>query len=100
VSPPGGSTAAQSGGIVSAEAAIKAAHLHLAACGVVLSPSKVSRLVRRFKDTVEHNGCMTFDEFLINAAGMSADQRRRIRGRLLDPVGDQACAAVMRERGY
>jgi hypothetical protein len=82
MSPPGGSAATRSGGTTSAEAAIKAAHLHLANSGVVMSSSKVSRLVRRFKARVERNG-MTFHEFLVNAADM-------------DPI---AAARVDRERG-
>jgi hypothetical protein len=70
-----------------------------------MSPSKVSRLVRRFEARVERNG-MTFHEFLVNAADLTADQRRRALAdpdlarvtAYFDPVGEEAVRRVMRLR--
>ena len=102
----------RSGGTTSAEAksqtdqAITYAHAVIANCGVVMSPSKVSRLVRQFEARVMRNG-WTFFQFLANAAQLSAEQHHQALcdpelARLiayLDPTGETAVNNVLRERG-
>jgi hypothetical protein len=68
MSPPGGTAATlgSSGGSTSAEAGIRAAHAILDSIGLEMSPSRVSRLVRRFEARVERNG-WSFFEFFTNA---------------------------------
>jgi hypothetical protein len=57
MSPPGlTATHATSGGDMSAETLIKHAHKLLGDCGIQMSPSKVSRLVREYRHCVERNG--------------------------------------------
>jgi hypothetical protein len=113
MSPPAASAATRpSGGSKSAEAnsqteqAIRAAHVVLGGCGVEMSPSKVSRLIRQFEARVLRNG-WTFFEFFANAVQLSAEQRRRALCNpevarvisYLDPTGETACRNVMRQQG-
>jgi hypothetical protein len=68
-----------------------------------MSPSKVSRLVREFKHRVEQNG-FPFEEFLVNAVQVTAEQRRRLAAnpdiakviRYADPTGETAVRNVER----
>ena len=93
----------------SVEKAIRAVHLHLANSDVVVSPSKVSRMVRKFAAHVTRDGG-SFHEFLVNARDLSIEQRRRVVADpesewflswWEDPTGRQACINVIkRERGY
>lgn len=62
---------------MSAESLVKHAHKLLANCGVPMSPSKVSRLVREYKHRVEQNG-FSFEAFLVNTVQVTAEQRRRM----------------------
>jgi hypothetical protein len=101
----------RSGGFTSAEAtsqtqqAINAAHVILANCGVGMSPSKVSRLVRQFEARVARNGWTLF-EFLTNAVQLSADQRRAALANpdvarvisYVDPTGETAVNNVLRQQ--
>lgn len=64
------------GGSTSAETLINHAQRLLANCGVPMSSSKVSRLVRQFKKRVEGNG-FPFEAFLINSIQLTTDQRRK-----------------------
>jgi hypothetical protein len=113
MSPPGRSAAPRSGGTTSAEAkspteqAIRAAHAILGSNGLEMSPSKISRLVRRFAFRVENNG-WSFFEFFTNAIRLTADQRRqaiadpdvRVFAYWWDPTGEDAATHVDRERGW
>lgn len=100
------SPAFATGGSTSAETLIRDAHIALINAGVHMSPSKVSRLVRQYKQRVEANG-YSFGEFLANAVVMSADQRRRVMvdpavARVIsyaDPTGESAVTNVMRAAG-
>lgn len=68
-----------------------------------MSPSKVSRLVRTFKDRVEGNG-FAFEAFLANSVQLTAAQRRQALAHpdiakvisYADPVGEQAVRNVLR----
>lgn len=91
------------GGSTSAENLNRHAHKLLTNCGVHMSPSKVSRLVRDFKRRVEQNG-YPFEAFLVNSVQLSAEQRRkalanpdiaRVIG-YCDPTGETAVANVIR----
>lgn len=64
------------GGDTSAETLINHAQRLLANCGIPMSSSKVSRLVRQFKRRVEGNG-FPFEAFLINSIQLTSDQRRK-----------------------
>lgn len=93
-----------SGGTKSAETdqLIKIAHATLADCGIEMSPSKVSRLVRQFQGRVQHNG-WAFFEFFANALLLTAEQRRRATANpdvvrvisYADPTGEQAVHNIM-----
>ncbi|MCV7208335.1 hypothetical protein H7J75_06655 [Mycolicibacterium canariasense] len=80
-----------------------AAHRILANCGVTMSPSKVSRLVRQFEARVARNGWTLF-EFIANAVSLSADQRRQALAHpdivcvlsYADPTGETAVNNVLR----
>jgi hypothetical protein len=63
-------------GTTSADTLIKHAQKLLANCGIQMSPSKVTRLVRTFKHRVEANG-YPFEAFLINSVQLTAEQRRK-----------------------
>lgn len=98
-----------SGGSISAEAtsqteqAIRVTHTILANCGIAMSPSKVSRLVRQFQARVAANG-WTFLDFLANKVTLSIEQYRRILAdpgmarviSYLDPTGETAVNNVLR----
>jgi hypothetical protein len=100
-----------SGGTISAEAtsqteqAIRVTHTILANCGVVMSPSKVSRLVRLYQSRVAANG-WTFLDFLANKVALSVQQYRRVLADpdmarvivYLDPTGETAVNNVLREQ--
>ncbi|WP_237112610.1 hypothetical protein [Mycobacteroides abscessus] len=97
------------GGTTSAEARgqmrhyVQIAHATLAECGIEMSPSKVSRLVRRFSARVERNG-WGFFEFFSNAVLLSAAQRRAVLANpdvaraiaYRDPTGETAVNNVLR----
>jgi hypothetical protein len=93
-----------SGGSTSAETLIKAAHIVLDNCGIRMSPSWVSRLVRTYKHRVERNG-FPFIDFLANAVQLSAEQRRTALQNpdiacvitYADPTGETAVRNVMRD---
>lgn len=81
----------------------RAAHKALESSDVIVSPSKVARIVRRFGHALKRSH-MTFHEFL-------GDEANRDRLRLADPelfytlayydkVGEDAVNNVMRERGW
>lgn len=92
-----------SGGSTSADTLIAHAQKLLGNCGVEMSPSRVSRLVRQFKHRVETNG-FGFDSFLLNAVQLTADQRRKALAhpdiaRVIsysDPTGEAAVNNVLR----
>lgn len=92
-----------SGGSTSAENLVNHAHQLLANCGVEMSPSKVSRLVREYKRRVETNG-FPFEAFLVNSVQLTAEQRRRALANpdiaraigYADPTGEAAVNNVMR----
>ncbi len=91
------------GGTTSTETLIKHAHKLLTNCGIPMSPSKVSRLVRDFKHRVEHNG-FPFEAFLVNSVQLTAEQRQRALANpdiarvisYADPTGETAVNYVMR----
>jgi hypothetical protein len=101
--PPGRTTLSAAGGDTSTETLIRHAHKLLNNCGVPMSPSKVTRLVREFKRRVEHNG-FPFEAFLVNSVQLTAEQRRRALAdpdiakvvSFPDPVGEEAVHNVMR----
>jgi hypothetical protein len=116
MSPPGGIAATRSGPVSNqAEApsqtqrAIKAAHIALAHAGITMSPSRVSRIVRRFEKHVERNGWSdwSFPEFLTDGVHLSPEQRTRLlcdpdlarATKHFDPVGEDAVFNVMRAGG-
>jgi hypothetical protein len=96
-----------SGGSTSAETLIKAAHLVLDNYGIIMSPSKVTRLVRQYQHRVAQNG-FSFFAFLANAVQLSAEQQRAalrnpdvvLAISYADPVGELATDRVLRQRGY
>jgi hypothetical protein len=85
---------------------IKHAQKLLANCGIQMSPSKVTRLVRTFKHRVEANG-YPFEAFLINSVQLTAEQRRQTLANpeiarviaYADPTGELAVNRVIRRRG-
>ncbi|MHC9292492.1 hypothetical protein ACRCUN_08475 [Mycobacterium sp. LTG2003] len=91
------------GGSTSAEALVTHAHKLLANCGVSISPSKVSRMVREYKRRVEKNG-FPFEAFLVNTVQLTAEQRRQMLAnpdiaRVIsysDPTGETAANNVDR----
>lgn len=93
------------GGPTSAEALISHAHKLLANCGIAISPSKVSRMVRKYKHRVENNG-FPFEAFLVNTVQLSAQQRRQMLANpdiasvisYSDPTGETAVNNVVRGR--
>ena len=86
---------------------IRAAHKAMTECGVVISPRRVNKIVRRFCMNARRHGS-TFHEFLAQEADLSPVQRRRIAAdpdlqRLFaypDPVGEEAVRNVIRQRGF
>ena len=84
------------------DAAIAAAHQALAESGVVLSPSKVARIVARF-DRASGQG-RTFHEFIVREAHLPPAAIRRLRSRpewhqviaYADPTGEAAVNNVLR----
>lgn len=90
------------GGTTSTETLIKDAHKLLTNCGIPMSPSKVSRLVRDFKQRVESNG-YPFEAFLVNSVQLTADERRRALANpdiaraisYADPTGETAVSHVI-----
>lgn len=90
------------GGNTSAETLIKHAHKLLINCGITMSPSKVSRLVRDFKNRVESNG-HPFEAFLVNSVQLTAEQRRKALANpdiartiaYADPTGETAVHNVL-----
>jgi hypothetical protein len=101
--PPGLTATPTSGGTTSAETLIKHARKLLANCGIPMSQSKVSRLVRTFKHRVEANG-YPFEAFLVNSVELTAQQRRQALANpeiarviaYADPTGEAAVNNVMR----
>jgi hypothetical protein len=98
MSPPGFTATQATGGTTSAETLIKHAQKLLANCGIQMSASKISRLVRTFQHRVERNG------FLINSVQLTAEQRRQALANpdiapviaYADPTGEAAVNNVMR----
>jgi hypothetical protein len=94
-----------SGGATSAEELIRHAQKLLGNCGIEMSPSKVSRMVRTFKYRVERNG-FPFEAFLVNSVELSAQQRRQALANpeialvisYCDPTGETAVNRVLRSR--
>lgn len=105
--PPTRSSApAPSGGTTSTENLIKAAHLVLDECGITLSPSKVSRIVRDYQRNVAPNG-FGFFPFLATAVQLSEGQKQTALlnpeiARAIsyaDPTGETAVNRVIRGGG-
>jgi hypothetical protein len=105
MNPPGLMAATGTGGTTSAEGLIKAAHLILDNCGIAMSRSKVSRLVRDYQHRVAQNG-FPFFAFLTNAVQLTAEQQRSALlnpdiARVIsyaDPTGERAVNNVIRGR--
>jgi hypothetical protein len=99
MSPPGLTATPPSGDSTpSAETLIKHAHKLLDNCGIEMSASKISRLVRTFQRRVERNG-FPFEAFLVNSAELTDDERRqalagpgrrRVKGIPADPTAELA----------
>ncbi|WP_454175334.1 hypothetical protein [Gordonia sputi] len=103
-----------SGGFTSAEAtgqtdeAIRTVHAVLANCGISMSPSRVSRLVRRFEYRINGTGEYSLLDYLGSQVQLTAEQRRQIADdpdmqRVFgwpDPTGEDAVRRVMQERGF
>lgn len=101
-----------SGGNTSAETLIREAHAWLDSAGVYMSKSKVTRLVRDYKNNVEGKG-FSFTDFFANKTLIRADERRRALARrqaladpkiarviaYADPTGETAVNSVMRAAG-
>jgi hypothetical protein len=90
----GPNAAFTTGGSTSAEELIRAARIILDNCGVSMSQSKLSRLVRTYLVRVDSNG-FTFVDFLANTVQLDASTRRRIIS-YADPTGEAAVRNVMR----
>ena len=100
-----------SGGTTSAEATgqteklLRVAHVVLDNCGLAMSASKVSRLVRNYEAQVAGNG-WTFFDFLANRICLDAERRRLLLlnpevARVIsyaDPTGETAVNRVLRGR--
>jgi hypothetical protein len=105
VGPPAALLQPVTGGNTSAETLIKHAHKLLADCGITMSPSKVSRLVREFQNRVAQNG-FAFEAFLVNSVQLTSEQRRRALANpdiarviaYADPTGETAVNNILRER--
>lgn len=103
MSPPGQKATPTSGGAANAGTLIKHAQKLLINCGITMSPSKVSRLVREYRHRVERNG-FAFEAFLVNSVMLTAEERRRVLANpdvakaisYPDPVGEEAVRHVMR----
>jgi hypothetical protein len=103
VAPPAATAEYGTGGTTSVEKLKRAAHLVLDNCGIRMSPSKVSRIVRQYKGRVEANGFGFFD-YLANAVQLSDQQKRAALlnpdiARAIsyaDPTGETAVNNVMR----
>ena len=65
------------GGLTNAEDLIRDTHLLLAACGIQMSPSKISRIVRQFQYRVQANG-WSYADFLANKITLNQEQRRKL----------------------
>lgn len=85
------------------EAMTRAAHAALVECDVVVGPSKVARLVRRFSSAIAKTG-VTFHEFLSGEVRLTSEQRHRLLRNpdwsraiaYCDPTGETAVNNVMR----
>lgn len=105
MSPPTVQRHSSTGGSTSAEALVSHAHKLLANCGVSISPSKVSRMVREFKHRIEKNG-FPFEAFLVNTVQLTAQQRQMMIAdpeiaRVIsysDPTGESAVNNVLKGR--
>lgn len=105
MSPPTVQHRSSTGGSTSAEALVSHAHKLLANCGVSISPSKVSRMVREFKHRIEKNG-FPFEAFLVNTVQLTAQQRQMMLtdpeiARVIsysDPTGESAVNNVVKSR--
>lgn len=79
------------------------AHLIMANCGVEMTPSKVSRIVRQFEHQAERNG-FTFFDFLANKIELTEQQHRQALANsdiarvisYADPTGETAVANLVR----
>jgi hypothetical protein len=106
MSPPGLMATATSGGSTSAETLYSHAQKLLANCGINMSPSKVSRLVREYRNRVESNG-FSFEAILLNTVQLTAQQRRQALANpdiaraisYSDPTGETAVNNVLRGSG-
>ena len=95
---PGGTTGAEG-----TERLIRAAHVILDNCGVVLGPRKVHRIVRTFESRVAHKGWSFFD-FLATSIQLDAERRVQLLNNpdvqrviaYADPTGETAVRNVMR----
>ncbi len=87
------------------EALIRDTHAVLTNCGVYMSASKVSRLVRAYKSKVEPNG-FPFAAWLANNLELHEERRRAVASALArvigyaDPTGETAAYNVDRSRGW
>lgn len=109
MSPPGLSKCSAPGGSWNTDkgrqrdAAITAAHRALNESGVIMSPSKVARMIAKFDHALKR-GC-TFHEFLVRETSASAASIRRLVAHpewhrviaYADPTGETAVNRVMRE---
>lgn len=94
------------GGTTSADTLIEHAHKLLTDCGITMSPSRVTRLVRQFKYRVESNG-FAFESFLANTVQLTVEERRKALqhpdiARVVsytDTTGETAVKNVMRLKG-
>ena len=81
------------------------AYAILDACGRTMTRSKVSRVVRQYQRSVEHNGWVFWDCFA-NAMLLTNTGRQRLVANpdiervisYLDPTGERAVNNVMRQR--
>lgn len=88
----------------STEDLVRDARRILDACGVVMSPSRVSRLVRSYEQEVRAKG-VPFALFLLNSVHLSAarrvellaDPEMRRAVAYADPTGEQAVRNVLRD---
>jgi hypothetical protein len=92
-------------GQTTAEDLARIAHAVLDNCGLDMSRSKVSRLIRTFQARVAGNGWSFFD-FLANSIQLDAEHRRQLLhtpdvARVIsyaDPTGETAVRNVLRHR--
>lgn len=86
-----------------AETLIRHAHKLLGNCGIDMSPSKVTRIVRDYKRRVEANG-FSFEAFLVNSVELTVQERMKMLSdpeiaRVIsyaDPTGELAVNNVYR----